>query len=75
MVVKCYADHEGEVNEYQKALLRVGQLREIGMPEEEIIQPMMSEKFCASVLARAKQFDSLSSFQECCILFPKAIRI
>jgi len=35
------------LNEYEKALLRVGQLHEIGIPEEEIIQLMMSEKFYA----------------------------
>jgi len=46
MVVKGYADHETVVKEqYEKALLRVGKLREIDMPEEEIIRPRMSEKF------------------------------
>jgi hypothetical protein len=39
------ADYEEKFKkQYETALLRVGQLREIGMPEEEIIQPMMSEK-------------------------------
>lgn len=33
------ADYEGEVRQkFEKTLLRVGKLREMGMPEEEITQ-------------------------------------
>lgn len=52
------ADYEGEVRQkFEKTLLRVGKLCEMGMPEEEITQSRMSEKFytdCGKIFRKRK---------------------